>query len=61
MSESTQIPSFEKLGFHYYPDTLHYTESDMRSWLVELKALVQPGWVLLAPSDRAIPEPFITA
>ena len=60
MSESTQIPSFEKLGFHYYPDTLHYTENDLRTWLVELKALGAAWLVLLAPSDRAIPEMFIT-
>jgi hypothetical protein len=59
MNESTQTLSFDKLGFHYYPDSLHYTESDLRTWLIELKALGAAWLVLMAPPDRAIPEPFI--
>ncbi len=48
-----------RIGFHYYPDTLHYRQSDLQTWLPELKAL-NTGWLVLqAPTDRAIPEYFI--
>jgi hypothetical protein len=48
-----------RLGLHYYPDTLHYRESDLQAWLPELKAMGAVWLTLLAPSDRAIPEPFL--
>ena len=48
-----------KLGFHYYPDTLHYRESDLNAWLPELRALGASWLTLVAPHDRAIPELFI--
>ncbi|MBN2257619.1 MAG: hypothetical protein JW704_07320 [Anaerolineaceae bacterium] len=49
-----------RLGFHYYPDTLHYRESDLRAWLPELQSL-GAGWlVLTAAADHAIPEVFIS-
>lgn len=48
-----------RIGFHYYPDTLHYRESDLQAWLPELRSLGASWLVLTAPSDRAIPEPFI--
>jgi hypothetical protein len=48
-----------RLGFHYYPDTLHYRESDLNAWLPELHALGATWLTLVAPHDRAIPELFI--
>jgi hypothetical protein len=49
----------KRIGFHYYPDALHYRYQDLKNWLPELKAM-QTSWMLLiAPPDRAIPEPFI--
>ena len=48
-----------RLGFHYYPDTLHYRESDLNAWLPELHALGATWVTLVAPHDRAIPEFFI--
>jgi len=49
----------KRIGFHYYPDTVHYRYQDLKNWLPELKAM-QTSWMLLiAPPDRAIPEPFI--
>ncbi|MDO8971509.1 MAG: hypothetical protein Q7U74_12520, partial [Saprospiraceae bacterium] len=48
-----------RLGFHYYPDTLHYRESDLAQWLPELAALDASWLVLQSPLDRAIPEHFI--
>jgi hypothetical protein len=56
------VPSSQKsrLGFHYYPDLNHYRESDLRSWVPKLQSLGASWLTLLAPSDRAIPESFIS-
>ncbi|MEJ5202481.1 MAG: hypothetical protein WHV66_09650 [Anaerolineales bacterium] len=48
-----------RLGFHYYPDTLHYRDTDLTFWLPELAALGASWLVVKAPVDRAIPESFI--
>ncbi len=49
-----------RTGLHYFPDTLHYRDSDLSSWLAELKT-IQVSWLVLeTPCDRAIPEAFIT-
>ncbi len=56
-SPSTSTPS--RLGFHYFPDTFHYRQSDLTTWLPELKALGASWLTLVAPIDRAIPEAFI--
>jgi hypothetical protein len=48
-----------RIGFHYYPDTTHYRESDLEIWLPELKALGASWLVLQSQVDRAIPEHFI--
>ncbi len=48
-----------RLGFHYYPDTLHYRELDLATWLPELSSLGAAWLTLSAPTHRAIPENFI--
>ena len=48
-----------RIGFHYFPDTLHYREADLVSWLPELKAMGASWLTLQAPLIRAIPEYFI--
>jgi hypothetical protein len=48
-----------RYGFYYYPDTLHYREDDISVWIPELCALGASWLTLLAPVDRAIPEPFL--
>jgi hypothetical protein len=48
-----------RLGFHYFPDTNHYRESDLLAWLPELRSLGTSWLTLIAPIDRAIPELFI--
>ena len=48
-----------RLGFHYFPDTLHYREIDIHAWLPEFQSTGIPWLTLLAPSNRAIPEFFI--
>lgn len=50
----------QKLGFHYFPDTLHYTEKDLQQWLPLLMEL-GVGWLILrTETNRAIPEYFIS-
>jgi hypothetical protein len=49
-----------RMGFHYYPDTLHYTEEDLAFWLPELNGMGAAWLVLQTEPDRAIPETFIS-
>lgn len=58
----TTIPvtsTSDRLGFHYYLDTQHYLESDLRTWLPELESLGAKWLTLIAPNNHAIPEPFL--
>ena len=48
-----------RIGFHYFPDTYHYRESDLHTWLPELQAMGASWLVLQAPLERAIPEFFL--
>lgn len=48
-----------RIGFHYFPDTLHYRDADLQSWLPELASLGTSWLVLEADLDRAIPESFL--
>src|SRR5262245_59292929 len=48
-----------RLGLHYFPDTLHYREADLQTWLPELQALGVSWLVLQSEQDRAIPEYFL--
>lgn len=58
-SEKTPTITTNKIGFHYFQDTAHYTNKDLNTWLPELIKL-NTGWVvLLSDSSRAIPEQFI--
>lgn len=52
-------PHNTRLGFHYYPDTFHFRDSDLSLWVPELKSLGASWLTLLAPVDRAVPEDFI--
>ena len=49
-----------RVGFHYYPDTVHFRDQDLSVWLPVLKSLNCSWLYLQAPTDRAIPESFIT-
>lgn len=49
-----------RLGYHYFPDTLHYRELDLQTWLPRLEQLGASWLVLQADGDRtAVPEPFL--
>lgn len=50
-----------RLGFHYFPDTLHYTERDLQQWLPVLLDLGASWLVIRSDATRAIPENFITS
>ena len=48
-----------RLGLHYFPDTLHYRDTDLQTWLPELQEL-GAGWLVLRTEhERAIPEQFL--
>jgi hypothetical protein len=49
-----------RLGYHYFPDTLHYREFDLQNWLPRLKQLGASWLVLHTDGVRtAVPEPFL--
>jgi len=59
-TDQSQCGTSHRLGFHYFPDTLHYTERDLQIWLPLLMEL-RVGWIVLqSETDRAIPEAFLT-
>jgi hypothetical protein len=48
-----------RIGFYYYPDDQHYTQSDLNLWLPVLQSM-GAGWLTIQGSpDRAVPETFI--
>ncbi len=50
-----------RLGFHYFQDTLHYhLERDLSQVLPELKSLDSKWLLLKSPHTVAIPEDFIS-
>jgi len=51
--------SNQRLGFHYFPDTLHYRVRDLETWLPDLNRMGARWLTLQAPHERAIPEQFI--
>jgi hypothetical protein len=56
----TKRNHMEKVGFHYRPDSEHYSEKDLALWLPKLKELEASFVVLRAQASRAIPESFLT-
>lgn len=48
-----------RVGFHYYPDTIHYQEKDLQRWLPEFNNLGVSWIVVQSTLERAIPENFI--
>lgn len=59
--EEIPKPKFsDRIGFHYYPDSLHYRDSDLQAWLPALHALGVSWLTLEAPAHRTIPESFLS-
>jgi len=48
-----------RLGFHYFPDTQHFRQHDLKIWLPRLQSMGARWLVLSTPTKRAIPEHFI--
>jgi hypothetical protein len=48
-----------QLGYHYYPDESHFTESDLSTWLPRLDSLGANWLTILGSQRRAIPESFL--
>lgn len=62
--KNSKIPQFQnsnRIGFHYFPDTTHYTNHDLAVWLPILSKLNTTSLVLLSDATRAIPEQFLSA
>jgi hypothetical protein len=56
---SLELSTNNRIGLHYFPDTLHYRARDLEIWLPHLSRMGM-GWLtLLAPLERAIPEFFL--
>lgn len=56
------IPPFlppNRFGMHYYPDTKHYRQIDLDTWLPELQSLGVKWITVLATSNHTIPEFFL--
>lgn len=56
---STENEKPNRIGFHYFPDTNHYTQNDLERWLPELHRLQASFLVIRGEAARAIPEAFI--
>jgi hypothetical protein len=53
--------SSNRIGLHYFPDTLHYREADIQFWLPRLTEM-GIGWLVVEATDScAIPESFLAA
>jgi len=50
-----------RVGFHYFPDSVHYREYDVQRWIPKLTDLGASWLVLQSEVERAIPEQFIHA
>jgi hypothetical protein len=48
-----------RIGFYYYPDDQHYTQSDLKLWLPALQSMSSRWLTLQGSPDRAIPETFV--
>lgn len=60
MDKPTNAPFFDpRLGFHYYPDTLHYRDADLQTWLPVMQEMGTSWLVLRSDLHRAIPEHFL--
>ncbi|MDP6584344.1 MAG: hypothetical protein QF535_06785, partial [Anaerolineales bacterium] len=48
------------IGFHYYPDELHYRSTDLDYWLPKLQNLGASWLTLVSSTNRSIPETFLS-
>lgn len=59
MNDHEEKELINQFGVHYFQDTMHYRNEDLKFWLPILKNL-NTGWMVLkSDKGRAIPEDFI--
>jgi hypothetical protein len=59
MEKAQDMSLNNQFGIHYFLDTLHYRQEDVKIWLPVLKDL-RIGWIVLkSEKNRAIPEDFL--
>jgi hypothetical protein len=58
--EAVLVQNPGRLAIHYLPDTLHYRDVDLQTWLPAISSLGMNWLILEAEIERAIPESFIT-
>ncbi len=59
MEKAQDMSVNNQFGIHYFLDTLHYRQDDLKIWLPVLKDL-RIGWIVLkSEKNRAIPEDFL--
>ena len=59
MEKAQDMSVNNQFGIHYFVDTLHYRQEDIKIWLPVLKDL-RIGWIVLkSDKNRAIPEDFL--
>ncbi|HMN11545.1 MAG TPA: hypothetical protein PKD55_04390 [Bellilinea sp.] len=58
--ENVSKPKSSRLGFHYFPDTFHYTDRYLQTYLPILRGLQAKWLVVNSELKRAIPEYFIS-
>lgn len=59
MSEFEKYQQYRQIGLHYFPDSLHYRNEDIKKWIPEFKRLKISWLVVKSETDRAIPEEFL--
>lgn len=59
MGISSSLSAGSRMGIHYFPDTLHYRETDLQTWLPELQALGISWLFMRSELGRAVPEHFL--
>ncbi len=59
MEKSQENSKSTQFGLHYFQDTLHYRQEDLKIWLPILKDLRVSWLVLKSDKNRAIPENFL--
>ena len=59
MDKTEDKSIINQFGIHYFVDTLHYRQEDLKIWLPKLLDL-RIGWIVLkSEKNRAIPEDFL--
>lgn len=59
MNKEPSVCRERGVGFHYFPDTDHYSSQDLAVWLPELQSMGVSWLTMRSELGRAIPEAFL--